>query len=149
MFRDLNANGRRDAGEPGIASILVEIVTVGENVKRVIATGGDGAYSATLLPGKRYLLRCIPPQGVLLTTPAMAFILESDAGGNVVFGVNWSILPASLAMIALLLLLVWMTSAALDRRPGAIRALANEVKIVATFRLRQRAFELRQNDLQL
>ncbi len=149
VFRDLNANGRRDTGEPGLAGIVIEIVTVGENVKRVIATGGDGAYSATLLPGKRYLLRVVPPQGVLLTTPAMAFVFEGDAGGNVVFGVNWSVLPVLMGGILLLMLFVWIVSAALDRRPGAVRALASEVEIVATFRLRQRVFELRQNDLQL
>ncbi len=29
VFRDLNANGRRDTGEPGLAGIVIEIVTVG------------------------------------------------------------------------------------------------------------------------
>lgn len=54
VFNDLNKNGTRDAGEPGIAGVPVS------NQKVIVKTGADGAYQ---LPGAEHVT-------VFVNTPA-------------------------------------------------------------------------------
>lgn len=61
VFEDLNGNGRRDAGEPGVAGALVEVTSVpvsqGPNPisgSITVMTDASGEYSSVLFPNYIY-----------------------------------------------------------------------------------------------
>ena len=61
VFEDLNGNGRRDAGEPGVAGALVEVTSVPVNQgpnpisgSMTVMTEATGEYSSALYPGYVY-----------------------------------------------------------------------------------------------
>lgn len=138
VFRDANGNGVQDAGEPGVAGARVEIVTPG-GATQTLVTDASGAYSATVLAGKRYLLRIVSPLDLLLTTPGSAIIFENAASASVNFGLNaqQSIFLLLLLFCVLALLLAWLVSAALDRRGSAMAALGAEVETLFAVRQSQ------------
>ena len=68
VFEDLNLNGRRDAGEPGLSGATVELwqgdVRLGQQV-----TSGSGSYRFEGLAPGIYTVKEIDPPGYLSTTP--------------------------------------------------------------------------------
>jgi hypothetical protein len=68
VYHDRNQNGRRDAGEEGIAGVVVEAIPVDTVVEQEILqvrTGANGAYSfPRLMPGS-YRIRESQPDGYL------------------------------------------------------------------------------------
>jgi hypothetical protein len=86
LFHDLNANGVRDAGEPGLSGWTVfldannnGILDAGE-ISTV--TNGGGGYSFNDLGPGTYRVRLVPQSGWQLSTPLPADILASS-GTNV------------------------------------------------------------------
>lgn len=94
VWRDLNNNGRQDAGEPGIAGVTVSLYDAGTNVRLVSkVTGADGTYifSAAdgVTPFANYKVRLDnsadnvgsgPLAGLVLTTPDNSTdLIDSDA----------------------------------------------------------------------
>jgi SdrD B-like domain len=77
VWEDKNANGIQDAGEPGLAGVVVSISgtdTQGNIVNATQTTGPDGTYMFTdLLPGN-YTIIFSKPNNYVIST--------SDAGGN-------------------------------------------------------------------
>jgi uncharacterized repeat protein (TIGR01451 family) len=53
VYVDINANGRRDSGEPGIPGVTVSLTGP---VSRTLTTDADGRYRFTDLPGGTYTL---------------------------------------------------------------------------------------------
>lgn len=130
VFRDTNGNGAQDAGEPGIGGARVEIVTAG-GVAQSLTSDATGAYSARVPAGKRYLLRIVPPLGLLLTTPGSVVVMESDVRGYAAFGFNMrGLLAIAITLIVVLMFSIWLATAMLDRRPSAMRSLAGELAAI-------------------
>ncbi len=134
VFRDTNGNGAQDAGEPGIGGARVEIVTAGGAAQSLISDA-TGAYSARVPAGKRYLLRIVPPLGLLLTTPGSVVVMESDVRGYAAFGFNMrGMLAIAITLIVVLMFSIWLATAMLDRRPSAMRSLAGELVAIRSQR---------------
>jgi hypothetical protein len=72
FFADVNRNGVRDAGEPGIAGASVVIRQTSGALSRQATTNASGAYQATNLPAGDYSITVLPPPGYTLTTAATA-----------------------------------------------------------------------------
>ena len=75
VFEDANNNGVRDAGEPGVAGILVELLDAVGNPVRDAAnnpisalTAADGTYLFTNLVPGAYRIRINPPAGYMSST---------------------------------------------------------------------------------
>jgi protocatechuate 3,4-dioxygenase beta subunit len=67
-WKDLNENGRQDAGEPGISGVAVELQDCSGNVLRTAVTDGAGKYLfANLTPGN-YRVQFILPTGYVFTS---------------------------------------------------------------------------------
>ncbi|MFE9043406.1 PQQ-binding-like beta-propeller repeat protein [Streptomyces sp. NPDC007818] len=92
VFRDANANGVRDAGEPGMAGISVTDGAVWAT------TGADGSYSIAIDPARREtdLVNVVSPNGY---TPALRadhvpqFFQKVPAGAGPHTGVNFALVP--------------------------------------------------------
>ena len=56
VFKDLNKNGTRDAGEPGVANAILRLGTVS-----VVSSSSTGSYTATGPPGIYALVQTPPP----------------------------------------------------------------------------------------
>ncbi len=64
VFEDVNSNGIRDAGEPGIGGVRVDLTGLagpGESVARTTTTNVDGSYSFDQLAPGTYALRETQP----------------------------------------------------------------------------------------
>jgi len=77
-FNDLDGDGDRDAGEPGIGG--VEIVLTGADTGRIIATASDGSYEFTAVLLGEYTVWEADPSGFTSTTPNEVDILLDRPG---------------------------------------------------------------------
>jgi hypothetical protein len=79
-WRDLNSNGLQDAGEPGLAGVVVILRTTAGAIVATTTSGATGAYSFTGVAAGCYFAEVIPPSGFQFTTPdAGDDALDSDA----------------------------------------------------------------------
>jgi len=68
VYHDLNANGFREAGEPGIAGVTIQLTGIndlGQTVQFQVPTGSDGFYRFSNLRPGSYNLQQIQPQQYL------------------------------------------------------------------------------------
>ncbi|GLC24100.1 SdrD B-like domain-containing protein [Roseisolibacter agri] len=67
-YHDLNGNGTRDAGEPGIAGVTIKLLSGGSPVQSAV-TDANGAYTlSNILPGT-YLVCEVLPDGYAQSAP--------------------------------------------------------------------------------
>jgi len=92
-FEDINGNGAKDSGEPGLAGWTISLMKEGTEVASTV-TAADGSYSFTdIVPGS-YTIEEVLQSGWLQTNPAApgthAITLVSGVAGptNLDFG-NW------------------------------------------------------------
>ncbi|REL28146.1 tandem-95 repeat protein [Thalassotalea euphylliae] len=64
VYNDLNRNGSRDRGEPGVAGVKVKLDSANE-----INTDGDGNYQFSALTDNNYIARIELPSGFTLVGP--------------------------------------------------------------------------------
>ncbi|EMI56625.1 SdrD B-like domain-containing protein [Rhodopirellula sallentina] len=70
-FDDLNGNGTRDAGEPGVEGVTIELTRTDEAMTIApVTTDANGNYLFDDLPKGVYSVNEIPPTGTQQTTPA-------------------------------------------------------------------------------
>jgi hypothetical protein len=66
VFNDLNNNGTRDAGEPGLPGLTVQLFNgTGTSLLATTTTDGAGNYLFSDLVGGDYIVRVTPPAGFL------------------------------------------------------------------------------------
>jgi hypothetical protein len=65
VYRDVNNNGRRDAGERGIANVRVRLEGVDNTVARSVLTAGDGSYKFTNVLQGTYRIKEVQPEYIL------------------------------------------------------------------------------------
>jgi hypothetical protein len=68
VFDDLNVDGTRDAGEPGISGVTIDLLQ-GGSILHTVTTAGDGSYSFPQLWMDTYTVRETDPFGYASTTP--------------------------------------------------------------------------------
>jgi len=73
VWEDTNGNGIQDAGEAGIAGVIVELRDGTGSVVGTTTTDGNGNYSFSVAPGT-YSVAILPPSGY--------FVTGQDLGGN-------------------------------------------------------------------
>ena len=71
VFADLNRNGVRNTGEPGMAGVPVVVRQASGALTRQLATDGTGAWQATNLPTGDYAITVVLKPGYRLTTAAL------------------------------------------------------------------------------
>ena len=86
-FHDLDADGTRGPGEPGLAGQTV-FLDVDNSISlsagdRSVVTGADGAYRLDAVPAGQYALRGMPPSGWFHTTPLNGGVGLSITGDTV------------------------------------------------------------------
>ncbi|MEI6210197.1 MAG: SdrD B-like domain-containing protein [bacterium] len=74
VWHDQNGNGVRDAGEPGLSNVTVNLLNLSSNVLFTTRTDASGMYAFASLAPAAYLLQFLPPGGFVFTVP--------DAGGD-------------------------------------------------------------------
>ncbi|MDQ5858749.1 MAG: SpaA isopeptide-forming pilin-related protein, partial [Acidobacteriota bacterium] len=89
-FNDVNGNGVRDAGEPGLSGVTIRVIDAAGSV-RTATTDATGAFSVTGLPAGAYVVSEIVPTGFIQTAPAApgTFTQTLTAGqtvANLLFG---------------------------------------------------------------
>ena len=90
-FEDINGNGVKDAGEPGLSGWTVVLKKDGKQVASPVVTDADGGYSfADIVPGS-YTVEEVAQDGWLQTCPASPGIYSLDllsgiAATNIDFG---------------------------------------------------------------
>jgi hypothetical protein len=67
-FNDLNGNGVRDTGEPGISGVTITLSLTG-TTPRTAVTGSDGTFSFTAVPFGSYTVSETVPSGFQQTAP--------------------------------------------------------------------------------
>lgn len=89
-FNDLNGDGKREAGEPGLPNVRIYLDTnhngafdVGE---RSTLTGPTGQYSFPVLPAGAYQVREVKPAGWRQTAPATGFYNVALPAGGAITG---------------------------------------------------------------
>ncbi|MFA6512027.1 MAG: SdrD B-like domain-containing protein [Patescibacteria group bacterium] len=81
-FNDLNGNGVRDAGEPGVAN-----VTINANNGMSTTTDGTGAFAFMNVPTGQYAVSEVVPAGWIATTPASVNVtVVKNETASVAFG---------------------------------------------------------------
>jgi hypothetical protein len=87
-FHDLNGNGVRDSGEPGLPGWTIELVDPATNtVLQTVVTGPDGRYCFLGLQLGNYIVREVLQPGWVNTTPIERRVnLPRDCGKQVDFG---------------------------------------------------------------
>jgi|GEM_PF-2299706 len=94
VWKDVNANGIQDSGEPGMPGVLVELFKSGASVGAT-ATDYHGIYSfAGLAPGN-YSLRFSLPAGFVFSTPRQGADTARDSDADVITGLTASAVLAS------------------------------------------------------
>ena len=79
VFHDLNLNGERDLGEPGILGVTISLLNADGNVIQTTTTNGDGEYLFTSLPLAWYKVMVGDgPQG--LTVVQNIFEIDTECG---------------------------------------------------------------------
>ena len=82
VFDDLNANGRQDAGEPGVAGVTVSVTNTSLNFTFTTTTDANGFYNVSNLPPGSYTVTFNAPAGYVFTSkdsPAATDATDSDA----------------------------------------------------------------------
>ena len=95
VWADLNCNGLKDAGEPGVAGAVVRLFSPGadgkiggsgldadEEVMPAITTGASGAYVFSPLPDGNYYVVVEPPAGAPTSTGAAVLVDNGVDGDN-------------------------------------------------------------------
>jgi uncharacterized protein YkwD len=89
VFHDTNGNGRRDAGETGVANAIVFIDANGDGVREsketTMTTNSAGSFAFKLRPGT-YRLRQILPAGARTTAPAAGSYVDTLLDGQYLTG---------------------------------------------------------------
>ncbi|KAB2964537.1 SdrD B-like domain-containing protein [Zoogloea sp.] len=73
VWEDTNANGVQDAGEAGLANVVVQLRDASGTVVQSTTTGADGKYSFSVMPGT---------YSVVVVKPAGYEVSGQDLGGN-------------------------------------------------------------------
>ena len=89
-FNDLNGNGVRDAGEPGLSGVTITLSLTG-TTPRTAVTGSDGTFSFTNVPFGSYTVSETVPAGFAQTAPAAPGTLTAlvDFGHQAVAGLTF------------------------------------------------------------
>ena len=90
VFEDLNGNGRRDGGEPGVAGALVEVTSVPVNQgpnpisgSMTVMTNDTGEYASALYPTYVYTIDVqVDTTRWTPTTPTRTEFRGADAPGS-------------------------------------------------------------------
>jgi hypothetical protein len=89
VFRDLNSNGIRDTGEPGITGVTITLKQ-GDSVVTATTTAEDGTYIFDgLTLGEEFTVVEIDPTGYTSTTPNEVNATVPPAFAFVEFGDRW------------------------------------------------------------
>ena len=81
VYDDLNGNGSRDAGEPGLANIQVRLLTpTGAATAFTTSTDAGGAYTLAGVGPGTFRLAPVLPAGVFFTSPNGPVNLTSTSG---------------------------------------------------------------------
>ena len=81
-FEDLNANGQRDPGEPGMANVTIRLTPSGTTTARTAATDAAGNFLFTEVAPGNYVLSEIVPVGFTQTAPPTGTIPVTLAAGG-------------------------------------------------------------------
>ncbi len=86
VFNDLNGNGERDSGEPGLPGAMIEVLQEGEVLRQGL-TGANGQYTVTSLLVGVYSVRETNPPGYASRTPDLeeSVYVAPDAMTDVFF----------------------------------------------------------------
>ena len=82
-FDDLDGNGARDPGEPGIGNITVSLLNATNTVIATTTTAADGSYQFTSVVPGTYTVRETDPTGYISTTTNTAPITLPPAGTSI------------------------------------------------------------------
>ena len=95
VFNDVNTDTTQNAGEPGIAGVIVELRDLGNVLIATTTTAVGGSYSFLNVPVASYNVVEIQPLGYTSTTPDSVPVAVTD-GGNAVanFGEQVSVAPS-------------------------------------------------------
>ncbi len=100
-FEDLNANGARDPGEPGLAGVTILLTPAGGGTARTTVTDASGNFLFTDVAPGSYVLNEVVPAGFTQTMPATDGIPVTLASGgssiNNVFGNFHGILTGAIS----------------------------------------------------
>jgi SdrD B-like domain len=96
-FNDVNGNGVRDAGEPGLSGVTIQL-TDAAGVIRTTTSGGTGEFSFANVAAGAYVVSEVVPGGFIQTAPAApgTFSVNVTTGQNVsglAFGNRASTVP--------------------------------------------------------
>jgi hypothetical protein len=81
-FEDLNANGVRDPGEPGLAGFTITLTPSGGGAARTVVTDANGNFLFTDVPPGTFTLSETQRAGFSLTVPALNSISVTLASGG-------------------------------------------------------------------
>jgi hypothetical protein len=81
-FEDLNANGQRDAGEPGMANVTIRLAPSAGGTARTVATDAAGNFLFTEVAPGTYVLSEVVPAGFTQTAPATGTFTVTLASGG-------------------------------------------------------------------
>jgi hypothetical protein len=80
VWKDLNANGRMDSGEPGVAGVTVNLLDAAGGFVAGTTTDSYGHYKFHDLSPGAYMVQFVKPSGFVFTTPNVGDdALDSDA----------------------------------------------------------------------
>jgi serine-aspartate repeat-containing protein C/D/E len=85
-FEDLNANGARDPGEPGLSGVTILLTPAGGGTARTAVTDASGNFLFTDVTPGSYLLTELVPSGFTQTMPASDGIPVTLASGGTSIG---------------------------------------------------------------
>lgn len=80
-FNDLNGNGARDVGEPGLSGVTIRLQNPTGQVVTT-TSGSDGGFSFTALSAGSYVLSEIVPSGFVQTAPGGAGTINVTVTGS-------------------------------------------------------------------
>jgi len=102
-FNDVNGNGVRDTGEPGLSGVTIRLTDASSNV-RTTTTDASGAFSFSDVAPGNYVVSEVVPGGFVQTAPAApgTIAITLAAGGNstgLLFGNRASTGPTDIGSI--------------------------------------------------